>query len=229
MKKKIFSIVTCLMLCFTAMFMMTGCKEYDKQSIGETEAMTAMATAMDAMKTETVISMSGGLEGYMQMEMIVTETKVYANVDIEIFNTTSESWTIKEGDIWVEYMKTTYTYEEEGQDPVTETSYTKDIETDFEDPKDEVWDESIGEDFGEFAKAYIKDGETVIVFDQYDEDIDETTKLTIVIKDGKIREIKAGSGMMAVTFEFKYGTEIIETIPELPSPEGGWQDEDVID
>lgn len=229
MKKKIFSIVTCLMLCFTAMFMMTGCKEDDKQSIGETEAMTAMATAMDAMKTETVISMSGGLEGYMQMEMIVTETKVYANVDIEMFNTTSESWTIKEGDVWVEYTKTTYTYDEETPDPVTETSYTKDIETDFEDPKDEVWDESIGEDFGEFAKAYIKDGETVIVFDQYDEDIDEKTKLTIVIKDGKIREIKAGSGMMTVTFELKYGAEIAETIPELPMPEGGWQDEDVID
>ena len=224
MKKKIFSIITCFMLCFSAMFMMTGCGEEDnKTPISEVEAMSTMTAAMEAMESETIISMSGGLEGFMQINMIVTESIVYTNTNMEIFGATSESWTRKEGDDWIQYDKSTFTYQEEGKEPTTTINYTKQTLTDFEDPKDSVFEESVGEDFGEFVKAYIQDGETVIVFDQLDEETGETAKLTLTIKDGKLRKIQAGSGLVSIDFEIKYGEEITETIPELPSPEGGWQ------
>ena len=235
MKKKIFSIITCFMLCFSAMFMMTGCgdEEDDKTPISEVEAMEIMTSAMTAMEEETIISMTGemSLTMYdetisMAIETVATEEESYMSVYVSydgIFSSIVESW-YKQEDVWVMYTKSTETSYEEVE-PLSQTDYIKQILTDFENPKDSTIGQYTNKNLGDFISAYVKDGETVITFEQIDElGITEGGEIKLTVKDGKIRKVKFTILMMSIECNLKYGDEVTETIPGLPSPEEGWTD-----
>ena len=46
----------------------------------------------------------------------------------------------------------------------------------------------------------------------------------LTIEDGKLTAINAASGLNSIRFEFKYGSGLLNLIPNMPEPEEGWED-----
>jgi len=231
MKKKILSIIACFMLCCMSVFMFAGCSnEPNKHAITETEAQNVMATAMEAIEEESVISISGGMYGIVDMELIATETMLYSKVEMDMFASVLESWTIQEGSDWVEYTKSIVNIAfDEGEEPTEMITYTREVLTDFTSPKDSLFEESdfdqsdFEDETLEFVEAYIKGDKTEIVFSIEDE-FGAEGKYTLTFENGKLTNIKASSGLNSLKYEFKYGSEILNSIPSIPQPEEGWED-----
>lgn len=214
MKKKIFSTLACLMLCFTAMFMVSGCGEKDdKTPIAEEKAMEVMATAMESMQEYEKFMISGSFSMMVPDEGAYGMSLKYIMVEDTSY---SEESTIM-GD---EYEKiASWEYLVDG----TYTLYTKAESSEGAEYSYETYSAEDGgssaidfEDLGNFLEAYTKGEKTYIVLDS--ETMGMPCTLTVIIENNLIRTMRIDVASV-VTFDMHltYGDEVTEVIPTRPT------------
>lgn len=192
MKRKIFSILACFMLCFTSLFAVTGCgtqdstppKEEVETPVEQDVAVSAMSTAFNALKDQNKMMLNMSVSAGFASETY----ELYAYKILTINSNSYEEMTDKTGAIFgstsnIEYEKDTewsFPTETAGKSDfysIEETKYTDGTPTKFEYRKgysiSELDEEEMfsyveslsGTLLENFLKAYTKGEQTYIVFE----------------------------------------------------------------
>ena len=114
--KRFLSIIFCLMLGLSSMFMLTACGEKEPEPIAEAIAMRTYEIAMENMNNEKAVKMTLNMMG-VEAKTIISENKIYA------YSTDSfEMWSTKNNDVYE-----IYTIENVGEDNNPEYQYVKSV------------------------------------------------------------------------------------------------------
>ena len=140
MKRKFLSIAICLMVCLSAMFMFTGCKDKPKK-ISKDEAVAAFDSAMQVLSEAESIKLTMNYAGIGNMVCIGSESGSYVNVSTIMIDEgvqyamNVQDWVIQEGDAWANYSLMSMQEGEDDPMVMAQKSILLDMESMFENEK----------------------------------------------------------------------------------------------
>ena len=216
MKRKFLSIAICLMVCFSSMFMFSGCKEDKSVPVAEAVAMESLNTAMSKMENETAVKLSCSMMGAGEAIIISSQNKMYANIP-----GTSESWMTKNGDVF-----DVYTIENVSETEIPEYEYIKSIMPAIEETSDETLEDSLSGLFGDmgemfegmefnFSSASELKGVLTVNFALENEG-EVVYNIAFTIQNEILTSITMKMFGFAITFNIQYGEQYLQEIPEIP-------------
>ena len=203
-KRKIFSFIICLMLCFSAMSVFTACK--DKGDVmTKAKALTELGKAFVAIETADAV--------YMETNTQFGKTVVLAkeNLRFEESLAGDQTWAEKEGGYWYDYAKFT---EQIGELP--SIKFVKRLSLDInEDPRITIstnLQKYTNKIFSKFSK---EKGKLKVTYKEIIEG--NTITYTYVIENKKLQLIEMGEGAELLSIELKYGQVAIDSVSMKPN------------
>ena len=207
MKKKLFSIILCLLLCVAPCFMLSGCGE---AKLTAEEAQEMMITAITNMQAKTTyeLNMSMGLMG--SAKVIVTEDAQYSKMDM--FGMNAEVWVETEGSVAYDYTITSMVM---GDEEVL--MYSKSVSEGLVASMDDI-DLDMGD--STFVSATLKKGVATIVYST--EEDGATVKVTYVIENDLIVSVTMvdAEGVTVSAATIKYDSAVVVPVRPTEDAEG---------
>lgn len=219
MKRKILSILTCLMLCLTSVFMLSGCKkEKEPVPVAEAVAMESFNKAMTNLESEDAIKMVCYVPEMGETIIITSQEKMYTCVP-----QTSEMWMTKNGDVFQVYSientsitdTPNYQYTKSIVPAVEQDSDSEDIADSISGLFGDMSDLFDGMEFA-FSNASELDGVLTINFGLKFEG-ETIYSMTFKIENDKLTSISMRMFGMSITYSIQYGEQYLQEIPAIPN------------